>query len=69
MMGFGDGSGVSWTIYTSLRTDNQILHTNTSSLIFYRPDALPDTKTNGVNALKAKAAYSSSFETCNCLYG
>ena len=29
------------TIYTSLQTDN---HTNTSSLNFYRPDALPDTQ-------------------------
>ena len=27
------------TIYTLLQTDN---HTNTSSLNFYRPDALPD---------------------------
>jgi len=27
------------TICTLLQTDN---HTNTSSLIFYRPDALPD---------------------------
>ena len=27
------------TIFTSFRTDN---HTNTSSLIFCRPDALPD---------------------------
>jgi len=43
MIGFGDGSGISWTIYeiicTSLQIDN---HTNTSSLNFYRPDALPD---------------------------
>jgi len=29
------------TICTALQTDN---HTNTSSLIFYRPDALPDTQ-------------------------
>jgi len=29
------------TICTSLQTDN---HTNTSSLNFYRPDALPDTQ-------------------------
>jgi len=42
-------SGISWTIimqkkiYTSLQTDN---HTNTSSLNFYRPDALPDTTPN-----------------------
>jgi len=43
----GDGvlecSGISWTIMqticTSLQTDN---HSNTSSLNFYRPDALPD---------------------------
>jgi len=36
-------SSISWTImqtiYISLQTDN---HTNTSSLNFYRPDALPD---------------------------
>ena len=36
-------SGISWTIMqticTLLQTDN---HTNTSSLSFYRPDALPD---------------------------
>jgi len=43
MMGFGDGS---WTIHmqticTSLQTDSPN-HTNTSSLNFYRPDALPD---------------------------
>ena len=35
-------SGIRWTICrTSLQTDN---HTNTSSLNFYRPDALPDTQ-------------------------
>jgi len=39
-----DGSGISWTICksfapcSSLRTDN---HASTSSLSFYRPDALP----------------------------
>ena len=32
-------SGSSWTICTSLQTEN---HTNTSSLNFYRPDGLPD---------------------------
>jgi len=45
MMGFGDGSGIRWTIcktiYTSLQRDN---HTNTSTFNFYRPDALPDAK-------------------------
>ena len=35
-MGFLDGGGISWTM-----TDN---HINTSSLNFYRPDALSDTK-------------------------
>jgi len=30
------------TVFALLQTDN---HTNTSSLIFYRPDALPDTQT------------------------
>jgi len=38
-MGFCDGSGISWTSCASLQTDN---HTNTSSLNFYRPDALSD---------------------------
>jgi len=36
------------TVRTSLQTDN---HTNTSSLNFYRPDDLPDTK-QSVKALK-----------------
>ena len=36
---FWDGTVISWTICTSLQTDN---HTNTSSLSFYRPDVLPD---------------------------
>jgi len=36
------------TLCTSLQTDN---HTDTSSLNFYRPDALP------VKALKAKQQY------------
>jgi len=45
MMGFfWYSSSISWTIimqtiYNSLQTDN---HTNTSSLNYYRPDALPD---------------------------
>jgi len=39
------------TICTSLQTDN---HTNTSSLNFYRPVALPDTQPTEVRALKAK---------------
>jgi len=34
-MGFWDGSGISWTT----QTDND---TNTPSLNFYRPDAIPD---------------------------
>jgi len=38
------------TICSSLQTDN---HTNTSSLNFYSPDALPDPPTNSVKALKA----------------
>jgi len=38
------------TICTSLQTDN---HTNTSSLNFYRPDALSDAQTDSVKALKA----------------
>ena len=39
------------TLCTSLQTDS---HTNTSSLNFYRPAALPDAKPiNTVNALKA----------------
>jgi len=50
------GFGMPWhqldhmqTICTSLQTDN---HTNTSSLNFYRPSALPGTA-NSVKALKA----------------
>jgi len=39
------------TICTSLQTDN---HTNTSSLSFYRPYALPDAQPT-VKALKAQA--------------
>jgi len=39
IMGFWDGSGISWTCCTSLQTDN---HTSTSPLSFYGPDALPD---------------------------
>jgi len=38
MMGFWDAVDHMQTICTSLQTDN---HTNTSSLNFYRPDALP----------------------------
>jgi len=38
------------TICTSLQTGN---HTNTPSVNFYRPDALPDAQTNNVKALKA----------------
>jgi len=30
-----------YAVWTTLQTDN---HTNTSSLNFYRPDALPDTQ-------------------------
>jgi len=38
------------TIRTLLQTDN---HTNTSSLNFYRPDALPEAQPTGVKASKA----------------
>ena len=38
-MGFGDAVDNMQTICTVLQTDN---HTNTSSLKFYTPDALPD---------------------------
>jgi len=38
------------TICTSLQTDN---HTNTSSLILYRLDALPEAQPTGVKASKA----------------
>jgi len=48
MMGFWDTAasagpytGGPYTTSTLLQTDN---HTNTSSLNFYRPDALPDAK-------------------------
>jgi len=39
------------SICTSLQTDN---HASTSSLSFYRPDALPATQPNSIKALKAK---------------
>jgi len=49
MMELWDGRGISHTICTiSFQTDN---HANTSSLDFYRPDAL--VPTNSVRALKA----------------
>jgi len=38
------------TICTLLQTDN---HTNTSSLNFYIPDALPEAQPTGVKASKA----------------
>ena len=43
MMGFWDtaASAGPYTTSTLLQTDN---HTSTSSLNFYRPDALPDAK-------------------------
>jgi len=37
MMGFWDGSGISWTTSKQSAPDN---YTNTPSLNFYRPDAL-----------------------------
>jgi len=40
------------TICTSLQTDN---HTNTLSLDFYRPDALPDAKPTKIVASKKQA--------------
>ena len=45
MMGFRDGSGSSWTIckQSAPRSRQKIL-TNTSSLSFYRPHVVPDTK-------------------------
>jgi len=46
------------TTCTSLQTDN---HTNTSSLSFYRPDALPGPPTNSVKALKALVIPSYSY--------
>ena len=42
-MGFWDGSGLIWTICTSLQIDNR---TNTSSFNYYRPDAVPDAQPN-----------------------
>jgi len=44
MMGFGDGSGISWTIgkQSAPRARQITMHTKTSSLNFYRPYAHPD---------------------------
>jgi len=45
MMGFGDGSGISWTICKQYaRHSRQITTTTLHHSIFYRPDALPDAK-------------------------
>ena len=54
----GDDSGISWTIRKQpvSRSRQITMHTNTSSLNFYRPDALPDVQTNSVKALKAVGA-------------
>ena len=46
MIGFDDGSGISWTICKqSAPHSKQITTTNTSLLNFCRPDALPDALT------------------------
>jgi len=51
-MGFWDAVASVGPYATSFQTDN---HTNTSSLnFFYRPDALPDTQSNSIKALKAQ---------------
>ena len=43
MKGFGDGSGISWTMCKqSASCFRQITTTTSHSSIFYRPDALPD---------------------------
>jgi len=46
-------SGVSWTICKQSAPRSRHNHTNTSSLIFYRLDALPDAEPTSVKALKA----------------
>jgi len=52
IMGFGDGSGISWTICKqSAACSKQITTPNNSLLNFYSPDALPDAQTT-VKALK-----------------
>ena len=48
--GFWDGSGISWTICTSLQTDN---HTNTSSLNYLQAGCSSRRRTNSVKALNA----------------
>jgi len=40
-MGFWGGSGIRWTITSNLHLAPDRIHTNTSSLNFYRWDALP----------------------------
>ena len=45
MMGFGDGSGISWTICKqSAPGSRQITTPIPHHSIFYRPDALPNTQ-------------------------
>jgi len=51
------------TICTSLQTDN---HINTSSVNFYRPDALPDAQPS-VKALKAIKLLKIVGPTTSCL--
>jgi len=54
MTGFWDGSGISWTTGKQSAPRQDRYHTNTSSLNFYRPDALPDAQaTKSVKAPKA----------------
>ena len=42
LTGFWGGSGISWTICKQSASHSRYKHTNTSSLNFYRPAALPD---------------------------
>ena len=66
-MGFSDAvasAGPYATICTPLQTDN---HTNTSSLYFYRPDALPDAQPS-VKALKTQnCAFITGCKHCSFL--
>ena len=50
MMGFWDGSGISWTIYKqSAPRSRQITTPIPHHSIFYRPDALPDAQPTASN--------------------
>jgi len=54
----GGGSGIIWIICKSFAPRCRQIHASTSSLDFYRSDALPDTQ--WMNSIKALKAYTYS---------